>query len=115
MDPSKFTPGVELYTKWGRVDKEPNTPGPVPWAAHYVHEQMIRILLDKEKQVDWTDHHGRTALSWAAHQGNTTILELYYNIMLRLRPGTPMVVHLYLGQLKKARKRHQISCLTMVH
>ncbi|GAP88931.2 putative NACHT and Ankyrin domain protein [Rosellinia necatrix] len=49
---------------------------PLRWAASNGYEDLVRMLLQHNDNIDAHDKDGWTALRWAAHKGNNRIVEL---------------------------------------
>jgi ankyrin repeat protein len=49
---------------------------PLSWAAERGHETVVKLLLDKDADIESTDYGGRTPLSWAAGNKHKEIVKL---------------------------------------
>jgi ankyrin repeat protein len=53
-----------------------NDQTPLSWAAEKGHEAVVKLLLDKNADVESKDTNGRTPLSWAAEEGHEAVVKL---------------------------------------
>lgn len=49
---------------------------PIAWAEKYGHEEVIKLLLEKDADPESKDRGGLTPLSWAAKNGHEAVVKL---------------------------------------
>jgi ankyrin repeat protein len=61
-------PTSSLKDEYGRT--------PLLWAAENGHEAVVKLLLDKDADIESKDKNDRTPLSWAAKKAHEAVVKL---------------------------------------
>ncbi|GKU10748.1 unnamed protein product, partial [Fusarium langsethiae] len=74
--------GSKSYSVWFRIYWETLGTGTTKRftdlmiASYYGHHVIVKLLLDKDAEIDAKDENGRTPLSWAARNGHDAVVKL---------------------------------------